>query len=186
MGQLRYVCFLIIASLLSVSAAPARANCIAHQPPNMRFTPPANLPFTWNCVTAGPLYEHERRWFLVTFKVTNHSAKRTQALKMQANIVDTFGDILMTVPIVESAVLGNGDSDGAVFAFHPPFTPKSIDHVNFYVLAVKWSDGTVWQAPAPPETRTTPGGNVALQRFSMRWSNYDISSDIVPSPSPTP
>lgn len=131
MRQLRYVFVLCLASMLGASGAAGRANCIAHQPPNMRFTPPANLPLSWNCVTAGPLYEHERRRFLITFNVTNHGTKRTGALKMQANIVDTFGDILMTVPIVETARLGNGDSDGAVFAFRPPFPAKSVDHVAF-------------------------------------------------------
>jgi hypothetical protein len=186
MRQLRYFCIIAFALLLPASGGAAQASCIAHQPPNMRFTAPADLPLSWSCVTAGPLYEHERRWFLITFKLSNHGAKRTEALKMEANIYDTFGDILMTVPIVEAARLGNGDSDGAVFAFHPPFTPKSVDHVTFSVLAVKWSDGTVWKTPNPPKTGTMLGADVALQRFSMRWDNYDIGSDIVPSPSPTP
>jgi hypothetical protein len=152
----------------------------------MRFTPPASLPLTWNCVTAGLLYEHQRRYFLITFKVTNDGEKRTEALKLQANIVDTFGDILLTVPIVEAARLGNGDSDGAVFAFQPPFPPKSVDHVSFYVLAVKWSDGSVWNAPALPKSGRSSGADVALQRYSMGWNNYDIGSEIAPSPSPSP
>jgi hypothetical protein len=186
MRQLPYVRVLFLVLMLAAPAATVSANCIAHQPANMRFTPPADLPLSWSCVTAGPLYEHERRYFLVTFKVTNHGEKRTEALKMQANVVDTFGDVLLSVPIVESAHLGKGDSDGAVFAFRPPFPANSVDHVSFYVLAVKWSDGTVWKAPAPPKTGTIAGAGVALQRFSMRWNNYDIGSEIVPSPSPSP
>jgi len=180
--------FAAAAGLLSLVALAgiASANCIAHQPPNMQFTPPAGLPLKWDCVTAGPLYEHTRRWYIVTFKVTNEGARRTQALKMQANIFDTFGDVLLTVPIVDNANLGQGNSNGAVFAFHPPFAPNGVDHVVFYLLAIKYADGGVWKNPVEPKSGPVAGGQVALQRFPMRWDTYDIGSEIVPSPSPSP
>ena|ERR1700680_2608611 len=185
--RLRFL-FAINAGFLSTLAlsAIASANCIAHQPPNMQFTPPPDLQLKWDCVTAGPLYEHERRWYIVTFKVTNEGTRRTEALKMQANIVDTFGEVLLTVPVIDNAKLGQGDSNGAVFAFHPTFSPNSVDHVNFFVLAVKFADGSVWKNPLVPKSGPTAGGNVALQRFPMRWDTYDIGSEIAPSPSPYP
>src|SRR5579864_4927919 len=170
---------------LSLSTA-ALGNCIAHQPPNMRFTPPPDLQLRWECVTAGPLYEHTRRWYIITFKVTNAGARRTEALKMQANVVDTFGDVILTVPITDNASLGQGNSNGAVFAFHPPFSPNSVDHVNFFVLALKYADGAVWKNSVVPKSGTLAGGQVALQRFPMRWDTYDIGSEIAPSPSPYP
>lgn len=152
----------------------ARANCIAHQPPNMRFEAPADLRLKWSCVTAGPLYEHSRRWYLITFKVTNAGPKRTQALKMQANVIDAFGDVLATVPITENARLGNGDSDGADFAFHPPFPANGVGRWNHLARAGYSKNGQ------------GDGTDVALQRFPMRWDNYDISDVILPSPSPSP
>ena len=153
----------------------------------MRFTPPAGLQMTWTCVTAGPLYEHERSWYIITFKVRNDGAVRTEALKMQADVVDAFGDDLLSVPIVENARLATGDTDGAVFAFHPPFVPSSVDHVNLHVLAVRFADGSVWKNSSPaPTSGATPPPRAALQRFSMRWDSYDIGSVIAPSPSPSP
>jgi len=160
------------------------ANCIAHQPANMVFTPPP-LPLAWDCVTAGPLYEHERTWYLVTFRVTNQGAKRTAAFKLQANVMDTFGDILLSVPITETASLGRGDADGAVFAFHPPFPRGSVDHVAFAVLAVKYADGSVWKSPEQLKTGPEPGAAARLSRFPITGLNYDMGSVIVPSPSPT-
>jgi len=178
-----------VAACLTVALAasmPAWANCIAHQPRNMEFVPPKDLPMRWDCVTAGPLYEHTRKWYIVTFKVTNQGPRRTEARMMQANIVDTFGDVMLSVPITDNANLGRGDSNGAVFAFHPPFSPNSVDHVNFYVLAVKFTDGSIWKSADTPKTGPIASGQVALQRFPMRWDTYDIGSEIAPSPSPYP
>jgi len=173
----------LVATLAAASAA--FANCIAHQPANMVFTPPA-LPLSWDCVTAGPLYEHERNWYLVTFKVTNRGEKRTAAFKMQANMIDTFGDVLLSVPIVETANLGSGDSDGAVFAFHPPFPHKSVEHVTFALLALKYADGNVWKNPVAMKTGPELGAAARLQRFPITALNYDMGSVIVPSPTPSP
>lgn len=166
--------------------SPAAANCIAHQPANAKFTPPSGLSFQWDCVTAGPLYEHERRWYLVTFKFTNVGQLRTEAVKMQANLVDAFGEILLSIPIIENARLGNGDADGAVWAFRSPVDPHSVDHVNFFVLAAKFVDGTLWTSPhASPKIGPTPGPRADLRRFSMA-GNYDIGSVINPTPGPRP
>lgn len=172
--------------LLATLCAPSLGNCIAHQPPNMRFTPPRELELKWECTTAGPLYEHARRWYIITLKVTNEGARRVQALKMQADIVDAFGDVLLAVPITENANIGQGNSDGAVFAFHPPFPPNSADHVNFYLLAVRYVDGGVWKSATEPKSGPALGARGALRRFPMRWDTYDIGSEIAPTPSPYP
>jgi len=133
----------------AASGAAARANCLAHQPANMRFTPPDGLGLSWECTTAGPwVYNRGRDWYFITFKVTNHGARQANALKLQANLVDAFGDVLLTVPITESAQLDDGQSDGAVYAFHNPVPANSIDHVDFMVLAVSYADGSVWANPA--------------------------------------
>ncbi len=176
---------LVAIGVIAFLGKAALANCIAHQPRNTVFTPP-DLPFQWDCVTAGPLYEHERSWYLVTFKVKNQGQRRTVALKMQANIMDAFGDVLLSVPIIENANLGNGDSDGAVWAFHPPFSYHSVDHVSFEVLAVKFADGTVWKNPKELKTGPEPEARARLQRYAITAMNYDMESVIAPSPSPTP
>lgn len=176
---------LLAIGIIAALGKAALANCIAHQPPNMVFSPP-DLPLQWGCVTAGPLYEHQRNWYLITFKVTNQGQRRTAAFKMQANIVDAFGDILLSVPIVENASLGNGDSDGAVWSFHPPFSYQSVDHVVFHVLAVKFADGTLWNSPKEVKTGMLPSAHARLQRFAITGLNYDMGSVIAPSPSPTP
>ncbi len=179
----------VVLTALSVAllTAAASANCVAHQPPNMRFTPPAGLALQWKCLAAGPLYEHERRWSIVVFKVTNTGAARTAAIKAQVNYIDAFGGILLSLPIVENANLSTGDSDGAVFAFHPPFPPNSVDHAVFYVLAVKFADGHVWHnSEHPPKGGTAAGSQIALRRYPLHWDSYDIGSTIVPSPSPSP
>jgi hypothetical protein len=113
--------FILAVALVAIVgfASPARANCIAHQPANAQFTPPPNLQMTWECVTGGPLFGHEREWFIVTFKATNTDPRRVSAMKLQANFVDAFGDVLRTIPIIENARLGTGDSDGAVLGFSP-------------------------------------------------------------------
>jgi hypothetical protein len=168
-------------------AAPARANCIAHQPPNAQFIPPPSLQMTWECVTGGPLYDHERNWFIVAFKATNTDTRRVQAMKLQANVVDAFGDVLRTVPIVENARLRTGDSDGAVWAFQPAVDANSIDHVAFYVLAVKYESGSVWTHPGPPpKSGPTPAPRAKPQRFSITGLNYNMGDVIAPSPSPSP
>jgi hypothetical protein len=168
-------------------ASPARANCIAHQPANARFTPPPGLRMTWDCVTGGPLFDHERAWFIVTFKATNTDSRRVRAMKLQANFVDAFGDVLRMVPIVENARLGTGDSDAAAWAFRPTVDKNSLDHVAFYVIAVKYEDGSLWRAPGPePKTGPTPAPAARLNRFSMTGMNYDMGSVIEPPPSPTP
>ncbi|MGD0473872.1 MAG: hypothetical protein ABSB70_11775 [Candidatus Velthaea sp.] len=166
---------------------PARANCIAHQPANAQFTPPPGLQMSWDCVTGGPLFEHERAWFIVTFKATNTDQRRVQAMKLQANFVDAFGDVLRTIPIVENARLGTGDSDAAVWAFRPTIDKNSLDHVAFFVIAVKYEDGSLWRS-SPPEPRIgpTPAPSAGLRRFAMTGMNYDMGSVIVPPPSPTP
>jgi hypothetical protein len=167
--------------------APAWANCIAHQPPNAIFPAPRGPELQWTCVTGGPLFGHERNWYLVTFKVTNAGERRTAALKLQANLVDAFGDVLLAIPIVENAKLGTGDSDAAVWAFHPRIDPNSIDHVAFGVLAVKYVDGDVWTNPASPlKAGPTPAPEAALRRFSIAWDTYDMSDVIAPKPSPSP
>jgi hypothetical protein len=180
----------IVALLLAIVALvmrPAEANCIAHQPPNARFTPPAAVPLTWDCVVGGPLYEHERDWFIIAFKVTNAGQRRVDALKLQANVVDAFGEVLQTIPIVENAKLGHGDADGAVWAFRPGFDKNSVDHVAVYLLAVKYADGTIWSAEGrAPKTGPTPDPRARLRRFAIRWDTYDMSSEIAPSPSPSP
>jgi hypothetical protein len=177
-----YVIFIVVST-----ATPARANCIAHQPPNARFIAPPGLQMTWECVTGGPLYDHERDWFIITFKATNTDTRRVQAMKLQANVVDAFGDVLRTVPIVENARLGTGDSDGAVWAFRPTVDTNSIDHVAFYVLAVKYESGPVWTYPGPsPRSGPTPSPRAKLQRFSIGGLNYDMGGVIAPSPSPSP
>ena len=170
-------------AMASIVSVPAWANCIAHQPADMVFKPPQGLALAWDCVTAGPLYEHERRWYVITFKVTNSGGRRTTALKLQADLVDAFGDVVLSVPIVENANLGTGHSDAAVWAFHPVVSPNSIDHVSFHVLAVKFADGTLWKNPAEPKAGPTPPPRAALQRFSI--TEYDMGSVIAPSPSPT-
>lgn len=142
---------------------------------------------TWDCVTGGPLYDHETSWFIVTFKATNTDARRVAAMKLQANFVDAFGDVLRTVPIVENARLGNGDSDGAVWAFRPAVDKNSLDHVAFYVLAVKYEDGSLWHyAGPPPKSGPTPAPRAGLRRFPITTLNYDMGSVIAPSPSPSP
>jgi hypothetical protein len=189
---LRAIRFLTIRAALAVSAlaalaAPAAANCIAHQPANAQFTPPPNLQMTWDCVTGGPLYEHERDWFIVTFKATNTDSRRVQAMKLQANFVDAFGDVLRTLPIVENARLSTNDSDAAVWAFRPTVDKNSLDHLAFYVIAVKYEDGSLWHAEGPePKAGPTPTPSARLRRFPMTGMNYDMGDVIVPPPSPTP
>jgi hypothetical protein len=168
-------------------ASPTRANCIAHQPANAQFTPPPTLQMTWECVTGGPLFGHERAWFIVTFKATNTDTRRVRAMKLQANFVDAFGDVLRMVPIVENARLGTGDSDAAAWAFRPTVDKNSLDHVALYVIAVKYEDGSLWRAADPePKTGPTPAPSARLTRFPMTGMNYDMGSVIVPPPSPTP
>jgi hypothetical protein len=181
----------VIAALAVIAiaalAGPAAANCIAHQPANAKFTPPAGLQMSWECVTGGPLYDHERERFIVTFKATNTDARRVQAMKLQANFVDAFGDVLRTIPIIENARLSTGDSDAAVWAFRPTVDKNSLDHVAFYVLAVKYEDGSVWHAEgAEPKVGPTPAPSARLRRFPMTGMNYDMGDVIVPPPSPTP
>jgi hypothetical protein len=178
-----------IVALVAIAglAGPARANCIAHQPANAQFTPPPELQMTWDCVTGGPLFGHERAWFIVTFKATNTDQRRVTAMKLQANFVDAFGDVLRIVPIIENARLGTGDSDAAVWAFRPTVDKNSLDHVALYVIAVKYEDGSLWHASGPePKTGPTPAPNAGLRRFPMTGMNYDMGSVIVPPPSPTP
>ncbi|MFN2460543.1 MAG: hypothetical protein ABR591_07640, partial [Candidatus Velthaea sp.] len=166
---------------------PAQANCIAHQPANALFTPPSSLKMTWECVTGGPLFEHKRDWFIVTFKATNNDPRRVEAMKLQANFVDAFGDVLRTVPIIENARLRTGDSDAALWAFKPATDSNSLDHVALYVVAVKYADGSLWKAAAPaPKAGPTPSPRMRLTRFAMTRMNYNIGDVIVPPPSPTP
>jgi hypothetical protein len=185
----RRLALIVTVTALAVAAAagPARANCIAHQPADARFTPPPGLQMTWQCVTGGPLYDHEQAWFIVTFKATNTDARRVQAMKLQANFVDAFGDVLRTIPIIENARLGTGDSDAAVWAFRPAVDKNSLDHVAFFVVAVKYEDGSLWHAPGDaPKAGPTPAPSARLRRFPMTGMNYDMGSVIVPPPSPTP
>jgi hypothetical protein len=154
-------------------AGPAAANCIAHQPANAQFNPPAGLQINWDCVTGGPLYDHEREWFIVTFKATNTDARRIAAMKLQANFVDAFGDVLRTVPIVENARLSTGDSDAAVWAFRPTVDKNSLDHVAFYVIAVKYEDGSLWNAPgSEPKAGPTPAP-LSDDRDELRYGQRD-------------
>jgi hypothetical protein len=172
-GFLTAVCAGILVGM--AFGTPASANCIAHQPAEMQFTPPDNLGLQWECVTAGPwglnngpwAYNNGSDWYFITFKVTNENARRTEALKMQANMVDAFGDILLTVPIAEEAQLGRGNFDEAVFGFHNPVPSTSISHVDFSLVAVQYADGGVWQNPDVPKTGPLAGPQIAIQRFPM-------------------
>ncbi|MEO6990949.1 MAG: hypothetical protein ABI346_03270 [Candidatus Baltobacteraceae bacterium] len=175
-----------LAALVALGA-PATANCIAHQPANAVFSPPAALQLQWDCVTAGSLYDHAKRWYILTFKATNADQRRLVAMKLRYDLVDAFGEILMTVPVVENAKLGNGDSDAAVWAFHPQVDPNSIDHVAFHVLAAKFDTGPPWTSSAAlPSPGPTPAPRAGLQRFPIHWNTYDMGSVIAPSPSPSP
>jgi hypothetical protein len=121
------------------------------------------------------------------FKATNTDVRRVQAMKLQANFVDAFGDVLRTIPIIENARLGTGDSDAAVWAFRPAVDKNSLDHVAFFVIAVKYEDGSLWRAPGDaPKAGPTPAPSARLRRFPMTGMNYDMGSVIVPPPSPTP
>jgi hypothetical protein len=185
----RRLTLVVVFAALTVAglAGPAAANCIAHQPANAQFTPPAALQMTWDCVTGGPLYEHEHEWFIVTFKATNADPRRVQAMKLQANFVDAFGDVLRMIPIVENARLSTGDADAAVWAFRPTVDKNSLDHVAFYVIAVKYEDGSLWRAEGPePKAGPTPAPGARLRRFPMTGMNYNMGDVIVPPPSPTP
>jgi hypothetical protein len=74
--------------------------------------------------------------------------------------------VLRTVPIVENARLGAGDSDAAAW---------------------EYEDGSLWHAPGPePKTGPTPAPAARLSRFPMTGMNYDMGSVIEPPPSPTP
>jgi hypothetical protein len=186
---LRWLSVTAALALIAIArlAGPANANCIAHQPANAQFTPPPGLQMSWDCVTGGPLYDHERDWFIVTFKATNTDPRRVQAMKLQANFVDAFGDVLRTIPIVENARLSTGDSDAAVWAFRPTVDKNSLDHVAFHVIAVKYEDGSLWHADGPqPKAGPTPAPSARLRRFPMTGMNYNMGDVIVPPPSPTP
>ena len=176
----------LLAAIFALST-PALANCIAHQPANAVFTPPPQLQLTWDCVTAGSLYDHVKHWYILTFKATNADSRRLVAMKLRYDLFDAFGDVLQTIPIVENARLGNGDSDAAVWAFHPQVDPNSIDHVAFHVLAVKFDSGEPWTTTAPlPSPGPTLAPRAALQRFPIRWDSYDMGGVIAPTPSPSP
>jgi hypothetical protein len=105
--------------------------------------------------------------------VTNEGDRPVNAVKLQADMVDSFGDVILTIPISENAPLGQGGVDGAVFAFHSPVPPSSIDHVNFAVLAVRFDDGSVWSNADLPQ-RGPVADQVALRRYPMIYSVLDF------------
>jgi hypothetical protein len=129
------------------------------------------------------IYNRGRNWYFITFKATNEDSRQVQALKVQANFVDAFGDILLTIPFSENVQLSQGGSDGAVFAFHSPVPPNSINQIDFSALAVRFADGSVWQDADVPEIGPIADASVALKRFPIYydllyfWPPSDLSKN---------
>lgn len=141
--------YLLSALLLFCSTVAPALSCsdLHAKPVNVIAPADASLAWPWK------VYYSNDYWFNVVFSLQNTSGKRTAAVKMQANLVDAFSTVLETWPIVESAKLSSGDIDHATWAVRcsDPVT-AGIDHVDLYVLAIKYDDGSTWQTsnPAPP------------------------------------
>ena len=95
--------------------------------------------------------------FGVDFDFKNDDARRTKALKLRLDLLDTFGDLIETWPITENTSLGFGDIDRAHFARRAGTLGSSVSKVNLYVVAIAYDDGTVWENPmAVPSPGPTP------------------------------
>jgi hypothetical protein len=149
--NVKLILAVVAGTLLSASlSAVAQANCIAHQPANAQIAAPASLNLSWECVTGGPVQlTGGASYYAVTFRVTNEGMRRTQSLQLQANLVDPAGNVVLTVPINESAQLGQGNADGAVYLFPEPPNLKA-DHTEVFLLAVQYADGGMWKTTQPP------------------------------------
>jgi hypothetical protein len=123
-------------------------------------TPNDASPLSWNC-PAG--FAKQPYWFALFFDLQNQTVRRTSAVKMQANLVDAFGDIVQTWSFTENANLGSGDLDTAIWNVRESSAVQSSDHVDLYVLAIKYQDGSVWRSPTTPKVGPTPGPD---DRFS--------------------
>lgn len=105
-------------------------------------------------------------WFNLNFTARNTSPKRTVAVKLQANLLDAFGSIVETWPIVENTSLGTSDEDMATFGVRKSAAVQSVKSIDLYLLAIKYEDGSVWTSDLHPHVGPTPAPNEKLQRAS--------------------